>query len=127
LILVNVDRRGRRGHKTGRQERQGQGRMNWKLLIVVVVLGAWGAIYFTSSGVLVGSSVTDAQKPQKGDKLDSTAIIGALSQIASGGKVLECRYFTGTGIVTRVEPYDENGTFGSAVCPRFVRLDRPRR
>jgi len=100
--------------------------MNWKALILLAVVLAWGGLYLSSSGVLVGSSVTEARAPQAGDKLDSTAIIGALSQLANGGKVLECRYFTGTGIVTRVEPYDPNGTLGRSVCPRLVKLDAAR-
>jgi hypothetical protein len=100
--------------------------MNRIWLIAALVAVAWGALFFTSSGVLVGSRVTEAPKPGTGDKLDAEALIGALSQITSGGKVLECRYFTGIGVVRRVEPYDENGTLGRTVCPRIVDLNAQR-
>ena len=100
--------------------------MNLKGLILIAVVGAWGALWLSSSAVLIGGGVTDAKKIEKGDKIDAETVIGALSQITSGGKVLECKYFTGTGLLRRVEPYDENGAFGRAVCPRLISLDGER-
>ena len=90
--------------------------------VLLIVVGAWGALWLTSSALLIGGGVTEARKPEQGDRIDAETVIGALSQITSGGKVLECKYFTGTGLLRRVEPYDENGAFGRAVCPRLISL-----
>ena len=73
-----------------------------KLAIVAgVVLAAWLALFFSSTGFLVWS-----------DQPDSDKKIG----------MMKCHYFTGTGFVEKQFLFSEEGFLGRQQCPRTVSL-----
>ena len=75
--------------------------MIWKVPLALVVI-AWVAMFFTGSGVLIGSE----QKRFQGDAQDS----------------LVCRYFIATSVIEQTFWFAPNGFMGKAACPRLIRV-----
>ncbi|TBY89841.1 hypothetical protein E0H49_35275 [Rhizobium leguminosarum bv. viciae] len=74
-------------------------------LVILLAVGAYVSLVATSSGVLVGSTITPPAKAGDQAKLD-------------------CRYFTGFAIAQRPFWYLEGGSgmWGIDTCPRIIKL-----
>ena len=71
------------------------------VILAAAVLGAWLALFFSNTGLLV-----------YGDKPDGDRKVG----------MLKCHYFTGTGMVEKQFLYSSEGFLGRQACPRTVDL-----
>lgn len=69
-------------------------------LVLAALVAGWAALFFSGRGLLVWFITPEG----------------------SAG-MLECRYFTGTGVVQRKFLYTQGGLLGRDTCPRFVELD----
>lgn len=75
----------------------------WALRVSVAIAAvAWGALFLSSYGILVGSS----QARKSGDGQDT----------------LTCRYFIATSVISVDYWYSPNGLFGRAACPRLFQI-----
>lgn len=81
-------------------------------LILLIVIVGYGALLFTSSGVLVSSSV----------ETPKNAVNDLLAEIGAEQSTLHCTYFTGFELVERKHLYSENDNIGRAICPRTIQF-----
>jgi hypothetical protein len=98
--------------------------VRWKLALVLV-LGAWCALFFSGTGVLVRGELVpverrQADKPRLVGDFDIEQFEAFLAKEAGVGELIECTYFIGTGFIQRVHWYDTSGSHGVAACPRTV-------
>jgi hypothetical protein len=68
------------------------------ILLLAVIVVAWGILYLASYGVLVAEEKV---------------------QLPVGQAYLKCRYFTGVGMANQQFWYSENAIVGRAICPRL--------
>ena len=71
------------------------------LVLVWTLIVVWALLFFTGSGVLIWASERDS----------------------SLGTMLECTYFTGTGVIKHDHLKTSIDVLGREVCPRIVDLD----
>jgi hypothetical protein len=84
-------------------QRENRGQMFWLKSFVLAAIIGWGALFLSSSAILVGSEIVPSQQ-------------------AGGQSSLTCSYFTGTGLIERMFWYSKDGVMGKAACPRLVQL-----
>lgn len=81
------------------------------LILLLLVIG-YGFILFTSTGILVGSTV----------ETPKNAVNDLLAEFGAEQSTLRCTYFTGFELVERKHLYSESDNIGRAICPRTIQF-----